>query len=520
MNNITDKLIKILVLQKNDMKPSRFILYIALSFLLASCSIAKEPVKKPNILWIVAEDLSPFMGCYGDSVNQGHTPVIDKLATDGALFTKAFAPAPVCSACRSAFITGVSQTATGTHQHRSSRTTDGQVVPEELRINLPEGMKTIPELMKEAGYFTFNSGKDDYNFHYNRLDLYDVGNEDDYQPGMNGWQGNHAKAMMSVTEGVWSERKDKNQPWFGQVQIMGGKRDYKYVRKGEKLAANDVPLPPYFPDVPSQRKAWTDHYNANRGSDVQIEKILKRLEMDGELDNTIVFFFSDHGSPTSLRHKQFCYEGGMHVPLMVMGKGIDAGMQRNDLVNLLDVSATTLVLGGATLPEYLDGQDLFSKNYEAPEYVFGARDRCDFTIDRIRTARSEKYRYIRNYFPERAMLQPGYRDLKPIVQDFKQARAKGKLTPYQEEHWFGVRPEEELYDIESDPHQMNNLANNADYQDVLLKHREALKQWMRDCGDDGSQEDALQLKATYELWKDRKQFKGADVNPEYHQFMK
>ncbi|GAL63531.1 sulfatase family protein [Algibacter lectus] len=484
-------------------------------------SNTKSPSEKPNILWIIAEDLSPFMGCYGDSINKGHTPVIDKLASDGVLFTRAYATAPVCSASRSAFISGIMQTTTGTHNHRSNRFTDGEVVPEELRISFPEGVKTIPELMKEAGYFTFNSGKDDYNFHYDRRALYDVGTKEDYKAGMNGWQGNHAIDYMSVTNYVWSSRPDKNQPWFGQVQIMGGKKDAKYVREGEELADNDVPIPPYFPNIPSQRHAWTEHYNANRGSDVTVEHILAQLEADGELENTIIFFFSDHGSPTSLRHKQFCYEGGMLVPLMVKGNhlALKSGSVRNELVSLLDVSASTLALGGVRLPEYLDGQDLFSKAYKAPTYVVGARDRCDYTIDRIRTVVSEDYRYIRNFFPERPMLQAGYRDNKPIVKDLKKAHKEGKLTSYQEEHWFGVRPTEELYDLKADPHQINNLAENPKFTKILKAHRDYLDNWISETDDKGQYpEDAAQLKATYDLWKDRPRFRDAKINPEYDQF--
>jgi len=235
----------------------------------------------------------------------------------------------------------------------------------------------------------------------------------------------------------------------------------------------------------------------------------------------IIFFFSDHGSPTSLRHKQFCYEGGMQVPLVVKGKNIKPGQVRNELVSLLDVSATTLALGEAEMPEYLDGNDLFATDYKAPEYVFGARDRCDFTIDKIRTARSDKYRYIRNYFPERPMMQPGYRDLKPIVKDLKQARAEGILTTYQAQHWFGLRPEEELYDMDADPHQMKNLTTDPEYKQVLELHRNALNNWIAECGDKGMEdENPTQLKATYDLWKDRAQFKNAKVNPEYHQFMR
>lgn len=481
----------------------------------------KREEKKPNILWIVAEDLSPFMGCYGDSINKGHTPIIDKFASEGVLFTRAYATAPVCSAARSAFITGIMQTTTGTHNHRSNRFTNGEVVPKELQINLPEGVKTIPELMKEAGYFTFNSGKDDYNFHYDRTALYDVGTQEDYVAGMNGWQGNFAIDYMTVTDYVWNARQDKNQPWFGQVQIMGGKKDAKYVRDGERLAVNDVSLPPYFPNIPSQRKAWTEHYNANRGADVTVEKILKQLKADGELENTIIFFFSDHGSPSSLRHKQFCYEGGMLVPFMVKGNhpALKSGTVRNDLISLLDLSATTLALGGAELPNYLDGQNLFSKEYKEPAYVIGARDRCDYTIDRIRTVVSEDYRYIRNYFPERPMMQAGYRDNKPIVKDLKKLHEEGKLTPYQEEHWFGIRPTEELYNLKDDPHQMNNLAKNPKYAVVVKNHREHLENWIKETDDQGQYPEAsAQLKATYDMWKDRPRFKNAKINPEYDQF--
>ncbi|MEX0291097.1 MAG: sulfatase [Flavobacteriaceae bacterium] len=500
----------------------RTILLIISTALVLSCT--EKPPKegvKPNILWIIAEDLSPFMGCYGDSINNGYTPTIDHLASEGVLFKRAYATAPVCSASRSALITGVMQTTTGTHQHRSSRTTDGEVVPEILRILLPEHIKTIPELMRQAGYFTFNNGKDDYNFHYNRNDLYALGQADDYVPGMNGWQGNRAKGFMSLNDAVWSSRPDKKQAWFGQVQIMGGKSDFKYVEERQKLAPDDVPLPPYFPDAPELREAWTRHYNANRGSDVLIAEILAKLKADGELENTIIFFFSDHGSNTSLRHKQFCYEGGLHVPLIIKGnhKAVKPGTIRNELVSLLDVSATTLALAGIELPEYLEGQNLFSDAYQPPQYMIGARDRCDYTIDRIRTVRSDTYRYIRNYYPERPMLQAGYRDDWPVVMAFKQLYADGKLNAYQAAHWFGTRPAEELYDLKADPHQMNNLAQESDFKNVLEEHRALLQNWMRETDDKGQyQESSTQLKATYELWKDRPIFKNAQVNPEYDRF--
>lgn len=489
-----------------------------LALLLSPFTLA---AKQPNILWIFPEDLSPFMGCYGDDINDGHTPAIDELAANGVRFDKAFVTAPVCSASRSAIITGVMQTTTGTQEHRSSRYTNGEVVPEHLRILLPKGMKTIPQLMKEAGYFTFNNGKDDYNFHYNRHDLYDVGTMDDYLPGMNGWQGNHSPHGASVTQDAWSSRPDKDQPWFGQLTLRGGKGNTKFTREGELLKTNDVPLPPYFPDTPALRKAWTAHYNAVRGTDAEVETVMKQLKADGELENTIVFFFSDHGSNHSLRHKQFCYEGGLHVPFIVMGNhpAIEAGSVRTDLVSSLDISATTLHLAGAHMPDYLDGQYLFDKNLKEREYVISARDRCDYTIDQIRSVRTESLRYIRNDYTERPLLQAQYRDGRPPVVSLRSLHQDGTLSEYHEEHWFGIRPEEELYDLEKDPHQINNLASNPEYASALNHHRGILENWIEETGDKGQGDESIeQLRATFEMWKDRDVFKNADVNPEYDQF--
>ncbi|MBT5901305.1 MAG: sulfatase [Opitutaceae bacterium] len=495
----------------------RFLLFCVISLSAA----AATDMRRPNILWIFAEDLSPYMGCYGDPINAEYTPTIDNFAAQGVLFTRAFSTAPVCSASRSAIITGVMQTSNGTHQHRSSRTTDGVIVPEELRIHLPDGMKTLPEMMRAAGYFTFNSGKDDYNFHYDRGDLYSVGNEDTYKPGMNGWQGNHAKHNLSITEDTWNSRPDKSQPWFGQIEIKGGKANSRWVRPGQELADEEVPLPPYFPDTEAHRKAWTQHYNAVRGSDARVETIMNQLKSDGELENTIVFFFSDHGNNQSLRHKQFCYEGGVHIPLMVKGNhpAIGSGIVRDELVSALDITATTLALGDAEMPDHLDGYDLFSDTYPERSYMISARDRCDYTIDQIRTVRTDRYRYIRNGYPDRAMLQAQYRDNHPTVADLKRLYDAGELSPYLAEHWFGERPREEFYDLTTDPHQIHNLAADPAFETEVVRHRAILDTWIQETGDQGqTQEAAVQLKATYDLWIEREIFSEAKVNPEYDQF--
>ena len=263
------------------------------------------------------------------------------------------------------------------------------------------------------------------------------------------------------------------------------------------------------------------HYNAVRGADAQVEEILDQLKIDGELDNTVVFFFSDHGSNQSLRHKQFCYEGGVHIPLVIAGNhsALPAGVVRNDLVSALDISATTLALAGVALPEHLDGQDLFGRDHKPREYVISARDRCDYTIDRIRTVRTDKMRYIRNYYPNRPMLQPQYRDHGAEARDLRRRRQMGEFTEYQQQHWFGIRPEEELYDLAADPHQVNNLAGRPDFASELARHRKILNNWIAATDDQGQYpESNIQLKATYDLWKDRPIFRDADTNPEYDQF--
>ena len=287
------------------------------------------------------------------------------------------------------------------------------------------------------------------------------------------------------------------------------------------MKPRSITPPPYFPDTNVYRAAWTKHFNSSRTTDNDVEAILNQLKADGELDNTIIFFFSDHGNNGSPRHKQFCYEGGVHVPLIIKGNhpAITAGKVREDLVSGLDISATTLALGGVQPSEKLDGHDLFAKDFTPREHVISARDRCDYTIDRIRTVRTDKFRYIRNSFPDRSLMQAQYRDNKPIMKELKQLHEAGKLTDYQSEHWFGVRPKEELFDIAADPHQMNNLADAPEFADALKQHRDILDRWISQSGDRGQKTEAsAQLRATYEYWKDRPVFANAKVNPEYDQF--
>ena len=289
---------------------------------------------RPNILWIYAEDLSPWLGCYGDVVNQGATPHIDSIARQGVLFERAFAPAPVCSATRSALIVGQSAIRFGAHQHRSSR--------KGTPIYLPDGYDLLPELMQEAGYTTFNYGKADYNF------IWD--------------QSAYSVALSSPTD---FEALVDQQPFFGQIQTKGGKTNTARFPAERRVSAEEVAVPADYPDDSVFREVVAQHYDAIRSEDDRVGEILEALEAVGLHTNTIVVYFSDHGANRLVRHKQMTTEGGLHVPLVMCGPEawVPRGVLRSDLVDLLDVSATTLAWAGIDIPCWYEGQDLFSGSY-------------------------------------------------------------------------------------------------------------------------------------------------------------
>ncbi|MFC1540013.1 sulfatase [Gemmatimonadota bacterium] len=464
--------------------------------LLTGCQTGRK--RRPNILWIAVEDISPLLSCYGYAANP--TPNLDRLAENGVRFSNTFMPAPVCSPCRSAMITGMMQTTSGLHNHHSSRS-------EETAIHLPDGVSTLPELFRAAGYFTFNHGKDDYNFWYDRDDLY------------SGEYTTHELYGKSGRSIDWNTR-EPGQPFFGQIQLRGGKHIYNSEFAGmvkTPVDRNAFDLPPYYPEHPMIREDWAQHLDSIQATDDEVGRIIDRLRQDGVLDDTVIFFFSDHGMRL-WRHKQFCYDSGLRVPFIMSWSGDPgqlggAGTVREDLVNGLDITATSLALAGLPVPEYMESRDLFTKRSAPREFVISARDRCDFTIDRIRTVRTERFRYIRNFFPDRPWMQPNYRDDWEITQLMRRLHAEGDLDAVQDRFWAGDRPAEELYDLEQDPHEIHNLLGDSDYLETLQYHRSILENWI-DATDDKGQypEDVPNLRYMFDWWGDR------CVNPEYDIF--
>ena len=453
------------------------------------------PLVVPNILWIYLEDTSPLMSCYGETLIS--TPNIDYLAENGTLYSKAIMPAPVCSPCRSAIITGQMATSLGLHNHHSSRSA-------ESAIYLPDGLKTIPELFRQAGYFTFNNGKDDYNFHYDRSKLY----QQDYRL--------HALYGNSGVHLEFSEIAD-NQPFFGQIQLRGGKEVFSRQfedRVKTPVDRDQIELPPYLPNHPVVVEEYANHLDAIQITDDRVGQIMAELKENGLLNNTIVFFFSDHGMRLT-RHKQFLYEGGIHVPLIIADftetSEVESGAKDDRLISGIDLGPTALSMAGIEIPDRMEGRDILDASLER-EYVISARDRCDFTIDRIRSVRSGQFKYIRNFMTDRPFTQRTYMDVDSVdfVRVLKELNAQGELDAVQSVFFSSQRPSEELYDLHVDPYEINNLADHPDYQKDLRNHREILHQWMAETNDKGQYPESEEgLKFMLGIWGEHA------LNPEY-----
>jgi arylsulfatase A-like enzyme len=438
-----------------------------LALLTVAPAPAPGPQKRPNIVWIVVDDMSANFSCYGEKTVR--TPHVDQLAAEGTRFTRAFVTAPVCSPCRSALITGCYQTTIGAHHHRSGRG--------ELKVRLPGDVVPVPVLFRRAGYFTciggFGAaggrfGKTDYNFEWDR-DTYDSND--------------------------WAGRKP-GQPFFMQVQLHGGKYRGQGPNKnwqasvlrelGPNTRPEDVKLPPYYPRDPVILQDWADYLDCCRYTDKEVGDVIARLAREKLLDDTVVFFLTDHGI-SHARGKQFLYDEGTHVPFVVRGPGIDKGAVRTDLIEHIDLAATSLALAVIEVPKWMQGRDVLAKDYARRDAVFAARDRCDETMDRIRSVRTEKFKYVRNYMPDRPHLQPNrYKDDKAIVQRLRELHAGGKLDDLQERLLFAPkRPREELYDLAADPHELTNLAADPKHKATLDAMRKRLSDWEERTGDKG-----------------------------------
>ena len=429
------------------------LLFVAVSAFAAQAAVHD----RPNILWITAEDMSPTLGCYGDFY--ATTPNIDQFAQRSIRYTHAFATAPVCSPSRSCLITGCYATSLGTAQMRSA-------------FPLPNFIRGFPALLREAGYYTTNNFKTDYNTSSaNRLI-------------QESWD-------ESSTRAHWRNRPttgDQVKPFFSVFNIMTSHQSRSMVWTQDRfrdevqsqLSASQyhdpdqAPLPPYYPDTTVTRRIVARYYDCVTAMDAQVGEILQQLDEDGLADDTIVFFYSDHGSGLP-RHKRLLHDSGMHVPLLVHFPEkwqhlapLAAGSPTNRLVSFVDFAPTVLRLAGIDPPVYMQGHPFLGDGVDKSaerDFVFGHRDRIDEVIDLSRSVRDKQYLYIRNYLPQLSWNQfSSYSDLSEIRHELYYLAEQGHGAPSQMHYVGPQKPAEEFYDCQSDPNNIHNLADSPDAQ--------------------------------------------------------
>lgn len=430
------------------------------------------PSERPNFLWISTEDISPDLGCYGDSYSV--TPNIDRFAARGVRYTSAFSHSGVCAPTRSGIITGMYPTTIGTHQMRC------QGVP-------PADVKCFSEYLRTAGYYCTNNSKTDYQF----------------APPFTAWDESSRKAH-------WRNR-GAGQPFFAVInftishesQIRNYSESHQQrlasLKPGERHDPAQAQLPPYYPDTPLVRKDWAQYYDNITLMDHMVGEVLAQLEEDGLAEDTIVWFWGDHGRGLP-RAKRWIYDSGLQVPLIIRvpakyrqlalhdhTQTLAPGSVNDDLVAFIDFAPTMLSLAGVRIPGHIQGRAfLGSQKAPAREAIFAARDRMDEAYDLIRAVRDKRYKYIRNYMSHLTYGQDlEYMNLMPTMQELRRLHKEGQLTGAERQYFRETKPVEELYDIVNDPHEVHNLADDPKNKKVLKRMRKLHEQWVLNTGDMG-----------------------------------
>jgi len=432
--------------------------------LCAPLGFAAEP-DRPNILWITCEDISPNLGCYGDQY--ACTPVLDRLATEGVRYTNAYGITGVCSPNRSCLITGVYPSTLGNHGMRSITW-------------LPDAIKCFPEYVQEAGYYCTNRSKTDYNFPTPKT----------------AWNECSGKAH-------WRNRAP-GQPFFAvfnftvchESQIRAP--EARYQKNTARLTPEQrhdeaaAPVPPFHPNTPESRRDWARYHDNITAMDYLAGDVLAQLEEDGLADDTIVFFFSDHGAGMP-GIKKWVWGPGLHVPLIVRmptkyrqwAPGTP-GSTTDRLVSFVDFAPTVLNLAGVEVPGHMQGSPFVGPAAGEPrERVYAIRDRMAERFDMVRVVRNKQFQYHRNFFPHLPWAQfVSYTEEMPTMKVWRRMAEAGQLDAVQN-RYFETKPIHELYDVVADPWQVNNLAADPEYADVLQEMRVHCTLWMVATGDLG-----------------------------------
>lgn len=416
-----------------------------LSFCLLALVLPAVAADKPNILWLTSEDHSPHMGCYGDKL--ARTPNVDALAAKGLRFRRAWSVAPVCAPARTAIISGLYPSSSGGLHMRSM-------------VSLPEGFKMYPQFLREAGYYCTNNSKTDYNLR---------------EPGKV-WDESSGQAH-------WRKRAD-GQPFFAIFNSTKSHESQIRTRPHVQITRpEDVRVPAYHPDTPEVRQDWAQYYDKVSEADADAGRRLKELEEAGLADDTIVFYYADHGSGMP-RGKRWPSNSGLHVPFVVFfpekwrhlaPKEYQAGGVSDRLISFVDLAPTVLSLAGVEPPAWLQGRAFAGPHQtEPPEFVFGERGRMDERMDLVRSVTDGRYVYLRNYYPHVSQAQRvAYQFETPTTRVWHDLHVQGRTNEAQSRFWRTPKDVEELYDLESDPDEVRNLAQSPEHRAVLEKLRAA-----------------------------------------------
>ncbi len=482
---------------------------------------AESQPRRPNIVWLMADNIGPDLGCYGTPLVR--TPRLDGLAAQGMRYTSAFSTSPICAPSRSAFVTGVVATSIDAQHMRSHRHDN---------YHLPPGIRPFIHSLIEAGYYTANirtlggkrvgTAKIDLNFEVQGPVLRrTAADKRRRQEAQNAPEGGTVDSRVQDIENEirlfhtddWADLKD-HQPFFAQINFPIAERPGRERGPGSGWVGSErapafgtqvhpavvdpdsVTLPPYYPDHPIARQDWAGYLDCICGLDQRVGEILDRLKSDGLADDTVVVFFSDQGR-IEIRGIGWCYDRGNHLPLIIRWPEnfpsppqYACGKVNDQLISLLDLAATTLAFAGLEKPEEMQSRVFLGPDADPPRrYVFTHRDRHDEVVQRIRSVRNGRYRYIRNFIPERPFLffHAHKEAMYPVIPLLRRLHREDKLNAVQQKLLAPRMPDEELYDLENDPYEINNLADSDDpeHQRVLHRLRGVLDRWIEVTNDHG-----------------------------------
>ena len=444
---------------------------------------------RPNILWLVTEDMGSYIPSFGDSTII--TPNLSRLAKEGVVYPNLYSTSGVCAPSRAAITTGMYPSSIGANHMRTTSNTKETGLPPYGAVP-PADLRMVSELLRENGYYCSNNYKEDYQF----------------KAPKTAWDESSPYAH-------WRNR-EKDQPFFSVVNFTDthesglfepyghryiekrhyqiGDRNFKWDvgRMSEDETTVHLPkdtefeIPPYLPDTPKVRRDMWKLYNNIAEMDQQVGAVLKQLEDDGLLENTIIFFYGDHGGPLP-REKRLIYDTGLNTPMIIrFPNKLKAGTKDEQLMSFVDFAPTLLSLIGVNPPEYMQGQAFLGqhKAEKVRKYIHAAADRFDGFTDVIRAVRDQRFKYIRNYRPEQEYYLPVvYREQIPTMQELLRLRDEGRLNALQAQWFRESKPQEELFDCFADPFELNNLANNPKYQEKMEELRAEMDRWLNEIGD-------------------------------------